>query len=433
MFDERVGRLRAASATTPGRFGLIGVGLVLLIALIGLVAAVGVAQRTAAMNHLVGASAPRATAALQLYGALSDADALASRAFLSSESERPEVRQQVRQRYDDAIVRAQTSLAVAARGAAAETAGPITELATQIPVYVGLVETARANNHQGFPVGAAYLRDASRLMRERLLPAARNLRDIEARNQAADVDTADGFPYALVLLGLVLLACLIAAQRYLTRHTNRLFNIGMLAATGAVVVWLLWLIIAVSNQVGGLNDSVLRGSAQTDVLARASVAAREAKTAETLTLVGRGEGKKDNEDRFTAAMGELGDAGGGLLGKARGQVTDAPVGSEVDSAIQNAQTWRQVHLDLRQLDDSGKYDEAVDLAILPQGRSADSVFGGLEANLDQAYKLAEQAFNEEAAAARNATSGLVAGIVVLTIIAVAGSGWGMWQRFREYL
>jgi hypothetical protein len=436
MFGERVARLRAASTTTPGRFGLIGVGLVLLISLIGLLTAVGVAQRTAAMNHLVDASEPRATAALQVYGALSDADAMASRAFLSSEQEQPAIGQQVRQRsvrqrYDDAIVQAQTSLAIAARGAAEETARPITELATQLPVYVGLVETARANNRQGYPVGAAYLRVASSLMRDRLLPAAHELREIEARNQTADVDAADGFPYGLVLLGLVLLASLLAAQWYVTRRTNRLLNIGMLAATGAVAVWLLWLIFAVSSQVGGLEDSVRRGSAQTDVLARASVTAREAKAAETLTLIARGEGKAEDE-RFTKALGELGDAGG-LLTRAQQQVTDAPVGSEVDSAIQNVQAWRQVHGKLRELDDGGQYKQAVDLAILPDDSSADSVFDRLEANLDQAYRLAEQAFNEEAGAARNAMSGLVAGIVVLTVVAVAGSAWGMWQRFREYL
>jgi hypothetical protein len=432
LFDERVARLRAASTTTPGRFGLIGVGLVLLIALIGLLTAVGVAQRTAAMNRLVDASEPRATAALQVYGALSDADAMASRAFLSSEQESAAVRQQFRQRYDDAIARAQTSLAIAARGATEGTAGPITELATQLPVYVGFVEAARANNRQGFPVGAAYLREASSLMRERLLPEAHKLREVEARNQADDVGAADGFPYGLVLLGLVLLGALVAAQWYVTRRTNRLVNIGMLAATGAVAVWLLWLIFAVSNQVGGLEDSVRRGSAQTDVLAQASVTAREAKAAETLTLVARGEGKAD-EDRFKEAIAELSDAGG-QLARARERVTDAPVGSEVDSAIRNAQEWRQVHDEIRVRDDSGKYEEAVDLAILPENSSsAASVFARLEANLDQAYNLAEQAFKEEATAARDATGGLVAGIVVLTIIAVAGSAWGMWQRFREYL
>lgn len=432
MFGERVARLRVASATTPGRFGLIGVGLVLLIALVGLLTAVLVAQRTAAMNHLVNASEPRATAALQVYGALSDADAKASRAFLSSEQESPEVRQQVRRDYDNAIAQAQTSLAVAARGAADETGDPITELATQLPVYVGLVETARANNHQGFPVGAAYLRDASSLMRDRLLPAARELRDIEAGNQKADVDAANGFPYVLVLLGLVLLAGLVAAQWYLFRRTNRRLNIGLLTATGAVAVWLLWLGIAVSNQVGGLEDSVRRGSAQTDVLARASVAAREAKAAETLRLVARGEGKRD-EERFTDRMREFGDAGGGLLGQAHQQVTDAPVGAEVESAIQSAQTWRQVHTELRQLDDGGKYEDAVNLAILPEGRSSDSVFKGLEGNLDKAYDLAERAFKEEATAARSAVNGLVAGIVLLTAVAIAGCAWGMWQRFREYL
>ena len=86
---------------------------VLLIALTGLLTAAGAAQRANAIDSLVNESEPRASAAQQLYLALSEADATASRAFLSGGLEPPEVRQ----RYDDAIARAGTALAVSSSGA----------------------------------------------------------------------------------------------------------------------------------------------------------------------------------------------------------------------------------------------------------------------------------------------------------------------------
>ena len=143
--DDRVRQLRQASRTTPGRFGGIGIGLLLLIALTGLLTAAGAAQRANAIDSLVNESEPRASAAQQLYLALSEADATASRAFLSGGLEPPEVRQ----RYDDAIARAGTALAVSSSGASDETAEQLTKIAAQLPVYTGLVEAARAN---GVPV-----------------------------------------------------------------------------------------------------------------------------------------------------------------------------------------------------------------------------------------------------------------------------------------
>lgn len=425
--DVRVERLRKASATTPGRLGGIGVGLMLLIALTGLLAAVGVAQRASAMDRLVSQSEPRAAAAQQLYGALSDADATASRAFLSGGLEPVDVRQ----RYDEAIARAEAALAVAARGASDATAAQVTEVATQLPVYVAQVETARANNRQGFPVGAAYLRDASGLMRDRLLPAAREVYRVESANQAADVDAADDFPVGELLFALAVLAGLLAAQRYLTRRTNRLLNVGLVVATAAVAVWLLWSVIAVIGQLNNLDDSRRMGSAQMEVLARARVAATEARADETLTLVARGDGKA-YQDHYVQMLGELGDERSGLLSDARSLATDDEVRAEVDAAIEQAAAWREVHDQVRALDDGGQYREAVDLAISPDEGGAGSAFGRVEGSLARAFTLTEQAFHVEASAARNALTGLTGGIVVLALIAAVGAGWGMWQRVREY-
>src|SRR5947208_2170985 len=67
---------------------------------------------------------------------------------------------------------------------------PLAVLSSQLSVYTGVVETARANNLQGNPVGAAYQGEASTLMRDKLLPAARSLYDTETQGVADDQDAA---------------------------------------------------------------------------------------------------------------------------------------------------------------------------------------------------------------------------------------------------
>ena len=45
-------------------------------------------------------------------------------------------------------------------------------LGSELPIYADLVEAARTNSRLELLVGAAYLRDASELMRTEILPAA---------------------------------------------------------------------------------------------------------------------------------------------------------------------------------------------------------------------------------------------------------------------
>ena len=89
--------------------------------------------------------------------------------------------------------------------ATGRSAAPRRTLATQLPVYTGLVEAARANNRQGFPVGAAYLRRASDLMRTTLLNAAEDVYTVEAHRTNADykTGTANGRLTALAIVAVV--------------------------------------------------------------------------------------------------------------------------------------------------------------------------------------------------------------------------------------
>ena len=107
------------------------------------------------------------------------------------------------------------------------------------------MKSARANNAQGFPVGAAYLRKASATMHNEILPTATDLyRD--AASQLRDHYEAGTSTLTLVLVlvaGVGMLALLVVVQIFVRRRSNRLLNLGLVAATVLVVGLLGWTLV----------------------------------------------------------------------------------------------------------------------------------------------------------------------------------------------
>ncbi|MBB4909264.1 hypothetical protein [Actinophytocola algeriensis] len=426
----RVGELRELAKTTPGVLVVFTVALVLVSILVGLFTAVTVQGRAKALDDLTARSGPLSIAAQDLYRSLSDADATANSAFLAGGLERAEVRT----RYESDIAQAESALAtaVAAREPAdlADPRGPLAVLSRELSVYTGLVETARANNRQKLPVGAAYQRAASNLMREELLPAAERLYTDETAVLRADQDRAARLPVVEVVLGLITLVLLFFAQRYVRRRTRRRLNVGLLVATGAAVVSLAWVLVATIGVMANVNASQEHGSEQTDVLAQARIAALAARGDETMTLVARGSGK-EFEEGYQDAIGQLaGDRG--LLGRAQELASDGTVRDAVRAASAAQDDWHEVHQRIRQLDDDGVYLDAVDLAIDPGDTGAATKFDAVDNSLREAIVTTEARFEDEVGQASNALTGTVIGVIVLALVAAAGAATGIWQRLKEY-
>ena len=129
-------------------------------------------------------------------------------------------------------------------------------------------------------------------MRERLLPAADRLYQLETQRLADDRGGAAAFPWLTVPLLLLTLAGLAVTQVYLVRRTRRLVNVGLAAATAAGLVLLLWVGLSWIGAAVNLNASDRDGSAQVEVLAQARIAALQARADEALTLVARGQRRR---------------------------------------------------------------------------------------------------------------------------------------------
>ncbi|MEQ1703635.1 MAG: hypothetical protein ABMA25_26300, partial [Ilumatobacteraceae bacterium] len=161
VFGGTVGRAWRAVATggdTPTRLRTWMVGSVVVAVLFGVLGAVGVGRRDSALG--AGDAASQQLIAVQdVQVRLVHADSIARENYL-------------RGGIEDAAKRAtyETELAAVSDGLVAvgnrvlpDDAAMLAAVSAQLTRYSGLIEQARANNRQGFPVGAAYLRTANDL------------------------------------------------------------------------------------------------------------------------------------------------------------------------------------------------------------------------------------------------------------------------------
>ncbi|MPY98463.1 MAG: hypothetical protein GEU97_10795 [Actinophytocola sp.] len=419
---------------TPGRLTIIAVGLIGLTAIAALTASFAVRDRSDTLTDLTERREPLAAAAQQVYRALSDADATAASAFLAT-GEEPE---ELRQRYENDVAMAGSSLSKAASDPAAtpRMTAQIDVISQQLPVYTGLVETARANNRQGFPVGASYLREASALMRSVILPAAEELYRIDTEQVAEQQDDAGGFPLVAALFVVALLAALVATQLYLKRRTNRVLNLGLVMATAAIGVGVLWSVAALTVQSVLIGSGKDDGTEQVEVLVQARIAALKSRADETLTLVARGDGGEGYEQEFILLSKQMAgdDGSGGWLADVAASAKDGtPLASEIALAQESAEQWLRAHAKVRELDNAGNYAEAVQLAIdVGKSDGAAVAFVALDDHLRAAIEEARQSFYDDTTAASRVVTLLAPGWIVLGVVAALGVGAGIRERVREY-
>ncbi|MDL5158825.1 hypothetical protein [Actinomycetospora termitidis] len=415
----RVGQLARAALVT-----------LLLILLAGVLTLVAVLRTQAAADDVVTRSGPLTASAQELYRALSDADASAGQGFLLGAGE-PE---SLRLRYQTDLAAAGRALAVVGAASAGEgaDAAAVTTLTQGVPVYTGLVETARSADRQGLTYGSAYLREASSFLRADLLPAAQQIYDVQSAELADAQDGADGAVWALLAV-LALVVALVAVwrlHRRIAHTTRRRLTPGVALAGAALALLGVWGALALGS------CAVLTASARGDGTApnRELVAARfavlQSRSDEVLTLVARSTGGAYEQDYVRRSVALYGWQG--QLDRARDEAGEGPVAADAAAAQAAGRNGIVVHNLVRTLDLSGQYDLAVALAL---GTGPDAGQGSVEQvqdALDRAITTTAGTGADDAAAARAATTLLALGTVVLTLVALGGLVAGVWPRLQEY-
>lgn len=426
-------RLRSAALTEPGRLRIIGAALALALMTFGAVTSWQMSSRTDSTDAVIDGSHPLSRDAAMIYRSLADANTTAASGFLAGGNESEKVRDD----YTQDIAEASRLITKAAANSSGSSRAhdQLEILAEGVPVYSRDVASARANNRQGLPVGGAYLRHADEQMRETLLPAAKKLYEAETGQLARDRQDARSLPWLSLVLGAAVLGLLVWTQRRHYLRTNRVFNQGLAAATTATVLLLLWVLGGQLLARHHLDQAESNGGKSLQKLNAALVAALEAKGGEGMYLVTRG-ADADSEKSYQQSMADL--AGedpeaeeDGLLYEALGYADDEAGRVPIRSAMRNAGFWHYRHGEVRKVENSGEYSQAVAMVIGSRGTTGET-FEKVTGGLAEAIEHEDSQFKTAADRGRNALTALPTGAVVLVLLGAAGAVVGLGRRLAEY-
>ena len=414
--------------TTPGHLRAWSVGLLVVLLAVGTVVGTAVQVRWNAARSVGSAGAPELVASEDLYSSLADADATASIIFLQAGRESPELRQ----RYESDVQEAGQHLATVAKDAGASRAEQtaVQEISSQLPIYAGYIETARANGSLGYPVGAAYLRQGSSLMRGSLLPAAITVYEQAATrlDNAYRSGTSTTEILLVVLAGVLLFVLLVGVQVRVARRSRRILNPGLVGSTAVVIGLLGWTIVQLGSAQGSLVDAQRKGSDTVQFLSATRILTLQAQSDDNTALIERGSGQSYITD-FTNVLQSLnGTTGQALLPQARLVAARTGSAASIDRISSDLTTLGSTHAIVRGDDNAGNYTAAVTEAT---GAEADIV---TKIDDDVALEIAsaQQRLDRSAADARSGFGTLAVGIPVLIILSGLLAFVGLQRRIGEY-
>jgi hypothetical protein len=414
--------------TTPTCLRLASIVIAASVVALGVVAASATLRRHSAAKAVAAQASSVLIDAEDLYVALADADASASTAYLQAGEEPRELRA----RYRADLQRASERLtALSGQPLPAEARPAIEAIASALPLYAGLVESARTNSRLEHPLGAAYLRRASDLMRNTVLPSATSL----YRQAAGQLDrsyragSTSSHEVALIVLGAVALSTLIASQVLVSWRTRRVLNLGLLVATIAVALLGVWTLHIFDGHERALGRSQLHGSDPLTVLSTARIQVLRTLRADNLDLIERGTDRAHQQE-FTEIANSIRSADGstGLLVVADQLARQEGAAAGLGIIPSRYDDYLAAHDRVLQLHTAGSYDAAVRTAVTDQASAAAVLDRALAAEIDAARRQLQ-------AHARDAQAGLPALAIAVGLLTVAAVGFavtGLRPRLREY-
>ena len=400
---------------TPGRLRLAGIATVGACLLFGLLAFVAATSRANALSNARSDTA-QLVRVQTVRTNLVYADANLTNAFLVGGLEPPSARAA----YEQGIATASQTLADAS-GKNPRDAAVLAHVNDVITRYTGLVESARANNRLGYPLGAAYLRQATNLLRTDALPPLADLG--AAQQQRVDHDFASSaHAMTWLVVGLVAaLVILLVVQVWLSARTRRTFNRPLLIATAAVLVVGVALAGVMAWAQGKAKDTRSGAYFATVELATARIDAFDAKSAESLTLIARGQGQA-YEARFVSLANNvtvlLADSAN------RGGADEAAAKKAFDE-------YQTTHRLIREEDNSGSWDQAVTL-VTNDASDSNAAFKTFDETSRNVLEQRSAQLSHDLGTARAPLIPLAWIALITGIGAAVAAGLGITSRLREY-
>jgi hypothetical protein len=418
------------SLSTPIVLKLLLGAVALAAAVMAIVCWMSVRSTESSINAIGREAVPAIITAQEVRSRLVEMDASAANEFLGGG-------QAARGQYETARARLSVLLTAAANhnGAGVSERQAIQGMVEQVQVYSGLIETARSNSRQGFPVGSAYLRFASNLMHSQIMPAADNLDKINSDYLEAQYAGQVRMHYlalgGAITAGLVLLAVLGSAQIFLSRRMKRRFNPCLLVASVMVTGFLAVMGTAMVYSSSQLSQAKEGDFVSLHALWQARALAYDAKADQSLYLVMRGNGQKYETgfaEKAKVLSGKMQDAAALSL-TAVGDAAVAAASRDLSPAFA---TFVGLQDTIRQLDKGGDRQKAVATAT---GSGADQSNGSF-ARFDQAMSTVVDGQKAHFDGLVDNASAAVAWMhligLLIAVIAIGLTWTGLRPRLNEY-
>ena len=443
--------LRGLTATTPGQLRL-GMGLVFLLAIgFAIAGYFGVTAARSSLNTIARDAVPSIVTAQTVRVKLLEMDALATQEFLAGGADSGAA---TRQRYETIRRELGEQLTTAAMNISfgRDEQSAIEQLMNHVQIYTGMVEAARTNNRMGYPVGAAYLRMASVMLHDTMLPLTQSIDQLNVRqldDEYASFKSGTTMRFALIGGGgVALLLVLCYMQMFLSRRMRRTFNMPLIAASALVVAvtgYSMVSMIAVGGNLASAREQSF-ASAYNWLTARGT--AYDTKTDQSLYLIALGAGAryetsmKEKVARLAPADLTQETIDGAARGNVRfnglfaNELAAAPAGSAERQQVIEALNALRVYLEqdarIRTFDKGGRRQEAVNLALGNGTTEAQQAFdtftGVLSANLSRA----QATFDTSIASAESNLRFLDWAFVIISLLVAALTYFGLTPRINEY-
>ena len=391
------------------------------------VAVVATSSRNDSTRAVSTQTEPLLTEAQGLYAALSDANATAATTFLTGGIEP----RQRRLRYLADLHQASSELTLLTRqvGGSPAAGSAVATISARLPVYAGLIETARTDNRQVLPVGAAYIRQASGMMRDQLLPASNELYTVEAQRLASDYHsgTSSQETGAVTAAAVVALAMLVIAQIAIARRSRRVFNIPLVAASAVVLACGLWLLTGFVLEQRALARAQRGGSNTVEVMSAMRILTLRAEGDESLALIARGGGDQDNAD-FLAVEHAFGHP---LINEAMATSAATGTSAGLNRFLGAFTVYRDQHASIVNREQNGRFVQAISRAVGPHATEPRAV-ALMNAGLNSEMAAAQARFDSSANDASSALTGLRLGVPLLMLVSIGLALAGFRQRIGEY-
>lgn len=417
------------ASSTPTRLRTLQVLVAISCLALGLALIVSASTRSGQIDQAERAS-DLVVATQDVRSALGRADAASVNAFLAGGVDQPEQRLRYSTALEDAGVALQRAGSAAGPGptagptpttAATNAAAAVSELQRLLPIYSGLIETARANNRQQLPLGAAYLRAASQLLRTEVAEQLGLLRVAGDESlREVDQDIVGGFGLIPLALVVVVLGVFVGTQRWLAVRTRRLLSPGLLGAGLVLLAGLVWVATSIGSSAQAAAAATAGGYDRLSALTAIRADAFDRQASSTFALVDRGARDSFNAAAATAAKNV----------EARLAVFDDR-GSGLDSSWGRYLERSDAITDADEAGDAEGARDKVTAAI----SDPDSLSGRFEAFDEQVVvhlDIARQSLGSGLDQARSPLDRVRIVAAVMAMVAAGLAAWGIQQRISDY-